>query len=87
MSGYPDPNYGPLPDYPSDVGTSCQNPKPGWFWAGGTFCGDVTLNSNLSVAGLTTTSRLVVGGTEFVPTLFEGFLILAEAGASFNPTP
>jgi len=84
VSGYPDPNYGPMPEYPSDLGTSCQKPKPGWFWDGGTFCNNVTINSNLTVAGTTTTSRLVVNGTEFVPTLFQGFLVLAEVGANFG---
>ena len=44
MSGYPNPNYAPMPTYPSSVGESCDNPKPYWFWKGGTFCGDATRN-------------------------------------------
>jgi hypothetical protein len=87
MSGYPDPNYGPLPEYPSSIGESCATPKPYWFYDGATFCNDVTIKSDLTVGGLTKTSRLIVNGTEFVPTLFQGFLILAEVGASFGPSP
>ena len=84
MSGYPDPNYGPLPEYPSNIGDSCDTPKPYRFYDGATFCNDVTINSDLTVGGLTKTSRLTVNGTEFIPTLFQGFLILAEAGAFFG---
>ena len=51
MSGYPDPNYASMPSYPSDAGTSCENPKPGWYWEGGIFCNDVTINKNLQVLG------------------------------------
>lgn len=85
MSGYPDPNYGPLGEYPSNIGESCTTPKPFWFYNGAAFCNDVTINSDLSVKGLTSTGQLVVAGTEFVPTHFEGFLILAEKGAVFRP--
>ena len=77
MSGYSDPNYGPLPEFPSNIGDSCATPKPRWFYDGATFCNDI------DVGGLTTTSRLVVDGIEFVPTLFRGFLILAEVGSRF----
>ena len=49
MSGYPDPNYASMPSYPSDAGTSCENPKPSWYWEGGTFCNDVTINGTLTV--------------------------------------
>lgn len=87
MNDYPDPNYGPLPGYPSNIGDSCATPKPRWFYDGAVFCNDVTINSDLSVSGITQTSRLVVRGTEFVPTNFEGFLILAEVGASFSSSP
>jgi hypothetical protein len=84
VSGYPDPNYGPLPEYNSNIGESCATPKPRWFYDGATFCNDVTINSDLSVEGTTTTDRLVVNGTEFRPTLFQGFLILAAVGARFG---
>ena len=77
MSGYPDPDYGPLPDYPSNIGDSCATPKPRWFYDGATFCNDI------DVGRITTTSRLVVDGVEFVPTRFQGYLILAEVGSRF----
>ena len=70
MSGYPDPNYAPLPTYPSDVGLSCDKPCPYTFYDGGTFCSDVTINTNLSVAGEVAAGSLIVGGTNFIPTLF-----------------
>jgi hypothetical protein len=84
MSNYPNPDYGPLPDYPSNIGESCATPKPRWFYDGATFCNDVTINSDLAVGGLTSTSRLIVDGVEFAPAKFQGFLILAEVGAKFN---
>jgi hypothetical protein len=68
MSSYPDPNYAPPPTYPSTEGESCADPKPNWFYGGGTFCDDVTIDANLSVAGLTATNRLIVAGREFRPT-------------------
>ena len=86
MSGYPDPNYGPLPDFPSNIGDSCATPKPRWFYDGATFCNDIdvgnlTTTLQLVVGDLTTTSRLIVDGIEFVPTCFRGFRILAEVGS------
>ena len=87
MSGYPNPNYGPLPEYPSNIGESCESPKPRRFYDGAVFCSDVVINSNLTVGGSTSTSRLIVGGVEFAPVLFQGFLILAEVGASFSASP
>lgn len=84
MSGYPDPNYGPLEEYPSNIGESCATPKPFWFYDGASFCNDVTINTDLSVMGTTSTRRLIVSGTEFVPTRFQGFLILAQKGATFR---
>jgi hypothetical protein len=68
MSSYPDANYAPPPTYPSNEGDSCATPKPDWFYNGATFCEDVTINADLTVAGLTTTARLVVAGLEFKPT-------------------
>jgi hypothetical protein len=68
MSSYPDPNYAPPPNYPSTEGDSCATPKPDWFYSGATFCEDVTINADLTVAGLTTTARLVVAGVQFKPT-------------------
>ena len=70
MSGYPNADYGGLPEYPSEVGTSCGNPKPAWYWEGGSFCNDVTIGGNLSVMGTVSTSKLVVSQTEFAPVLF-----------------
>ena len=87
MSGYPNPNYGPMPEYPSNVGESCENPKPYRFYDGATFCTDVNITSNLNVSGITTTSGLVVNGIEFVPVLFQGFYRRAEIGADFGPFP
>ena len=87
MSGYPNPNYGPMPEYPSNVGESCENPKPYRFYDGATFCTDVNIGGVLSVSGVTDTSRLIVNGTEFVPVLFQGFYILAEVGAKFDVVP
>ena len=70
MSGYPNPDYGPLDGYPSTVGESCDNPKPAWFWEGGTFCTDVNINRNLIVYGITTTDRLIVNGVEYTQHVF-----------------
>lgn len=81
MSGYPDPNYAPPDLYPSDVGTSCAKPKPRWFYDGATFCNDVTINTDLTVAGLTTTAELIVAGVQFQPTVIQAlngtFTVLA----------
>jgi hypothetical protein len=70
MSGYPDANYAPMPTYTSDVGLSCAKPCPYTYYDGGTFCSDVTINTNLSVAGEVAAGSLIVGGTNFIPTLF-----------------
>lgn len=76
MSGYPDPNYAPAPEYPSDAGLSCATPKPRWFYDGATFCDDVNIDGNLTVSGL-----LTVSGVTFKPTTIVGlngtFTVLA----------
>lgn len=68
--GYPNANYSSAPEYPSDVGTGCGNPKPAWYWEGGTFCGNVTINQNLSVLQNIETTTLTIEGTPYTPTLF-----------------
>lgn len=70
MSGYPDANYAPMPSYPSSIGESCAKPCPYTYYDGGAFCSDVTINANLSVAGVVAAGSLLVGGTKFIPTLF-----------------
>jgi len=71
MSNYPDPNYAPMPNYSDTIGDSCNKPGPYTFYKGGTFCEDVTINTNLVVNGVTTTGELVVAGKQFKPTLIE----------------
>lgn len=56
MTGYPDPNYAPPPNYDVESGTNCGNAKPYRFWDGAYFCSDVTVNANLAVAGTVTIS-------------------------------
>jgi hypothetical protein len=70
MSNYPDPNYAPLPTYADTIGDSCNKPGPYTFYKGGTFCEDVTINTNLSVAGTVAAGSLVVGGIQYKKTLF-----------------
>ena len=92
MSSYPDANYAPMPTYPSTVGESCSNPCPYTFYDGGTFCSDVTINTNLSVAGSVAAGSLIVGGVNFEKTLFlntfDGlyYYVLASEGP-VNPVP
>ena len=101
MSNYPDPNYAAAPDYPSDVGLSCANPKPYWFYDGATFCTDVTINNNLFTVNANVSSSLVtstlqvktpaitVGNAVYEETLFinpyDGFYY--KVLASLVPTP
>jgi hypothetical protein len=71
MSGYPDPNYAPPETYPSTVGESCENPKPYWFYKGGTFCEDVTILGSLTTTTLTVqTDSVTVGGDLYEKILF-----------------
>jgi len=70
MTSYPDANYAPMPTYPSTVGESCSNPCPYTFYDGGTFCSDVVINTNLSVAGSVAAGSLIVGGISYKKTLF-----------------
>ena len=90
MSGYPDANYAPAPEYPSTVGTSCQDPAPARFWKGGVFCTDVTIQGTLNVGNLKVDSEPIdVGGTLYSQTLFlnpfDGFYY--HVLASRAPTP
>jgi hypothetical protein len=70
MTSYPDANYAPMPSYPSSIGDSCAKPCPYTFYDGGTFCSDVVINTNLSVAGSVAAGSLIVGGVNFKKTLF-----------------
>lgn len=70
MSGYPDPNYGPLPNYGGGSGDSCANPKPYKFFNGGYFCDSITIGQSLTVLGRTLTEFLSVAGKEVSPKLF-----------------
>ena len=73
MSGYPDPNYAATPVYPSDVGSSCSNPKPYWFYDGATFCNDVTIGNNLLTENATVNGNLVTNSFEVTsPTISIG---------------
>ena len=71
MSSYPDANYAPMPTYTSVVGDSCAKPCPYTFYDGGTFCSDVTVNTNLRVAGAVAAGSLIVGGVNFKKTLLK----------------
>jgi hypothetical protein len=70
MTSYPDANYAPMPSYPSSIGDSCAKPCPYTFYDGGTFCSDVDINTNLSVAGSVAAGSLIVGGVSYKKTLF-----------------
>jgi len=70
MTSYPDENYAPMPSYPSSIGDSCAKPCPYTFYDGGTFCSDVTIDTNLSVAGVVAAGSLIVGGVNYQKTLF-----------------
>jgi hypothetical protein len=94
MSGYPDPNYAPPDTYESDMGTSCANPKPAWFWKGGTFCEDVTILGNLTTGTLNVlTEPVTVAGTTYQKTLIvdllgnSWYVLAAAAPSSFLPFP
>jgi hypothetical protein len=88
MSGYPDANYAPAPEYPSTVGTSCQDPAPARFWEGGTFCTDVTIIGNLNTGTLNVlTEPVTVAGTIYqrrliVDLLGNSWYVLAAAAPS-----
>jgi hypothetical protein len=87
MSSYPDANYAPMPTYISTIGESCANPGPYTFYKGGTFCEDVTINTNLSVAGTVAAGSLIVGGVNYKRTLFYNqfdglyYQVLASGGS------
>jgi len=94
MAGYPDPNYPPPDTYPSSVGESCKNAKPAWFWKGGTFCTDVTINGNLDVGTVNIlTEPVTVAGTSYQKTLIidllgnSWYVLAAAAPASVVPFP
>jgi hypothetical protein len=70
MSSYPDANYAALPEYPSAIGDSCAKPSPYTFYDGGTFCSDVTVNSNIHISGALDTKVLIVDGVTYKKTLF-----------------
>jgi hypothetical protein len=59
-----------MPSYPSSIGDSCAKPCPYAFYDGGTFCSDVVINTNLSVAGAVAAGSLIVGGVSYKKTLF-----------------
>ena len=97
MSGYPNPNYAPMPTYPSNVGESCDNPKPYWFWKGGTFCGDVNIKGTLDAGSViaetlsVTSEPIVVAGTSYSRVLFQnpfdGLFYYVLAAAAPEPAP
>ena len=95
MSGYPDPNYAPPDTYPSTVGESCENPKPYWFYKGGTFCEDVTIFGSLTTATLTVQEDSVtVGGDQYEKTLFRNpydgrfyYVLANKLSKDFVPPP
>jgi hypothetical protein len=92
MSGYPDPDYAPPDTYPSNMGESCENPKPAWFWRGGTFCTDVTIQGSLDTGTLqVVTEPITVGGTSYSRTLFlnpaDGLYYYVLASSAPSPLP
>lgn len=66
MSGYPDSNYAPPPNYDVVSGTDCSNAKPFRFWNGAYFCADVTVDTNLKVIGNLTATTGQIAGAEFL---------------------
>lgn len=66
--GYPDANYAGPPDYSVESGTNCKNAKPFRFYEGATFCGDVTINTNLTVGQNITAFTGLIGKAQFTQT-------------------
>lgn len=66
--GYPDPDYAAPPDYSVESGTNCGNAKPAQFWQGGNFCGDVEINTNLTVGENITATTGLIGKAQFTQT-------------------
>ncbi len=94
MSGYPDPDYAAAPEYPSTIGSSCQDPAPARFWKGGVFCTDVTIIGNLEVGTLNIlTEPVTVAGTTYRKTLIvdllgnSWYVLAAAAPSSVLPFP
>ena len=99
MSGYPDPDYAPPETYESNIGGSCENQKPYWFYSGATFCKDVIINGSLDVGTLNVlTEPVTVAGTTYTKTrivdlLGNAWYVLASPAPAGNipfpwpPTP
>ena len=68
MSGYPDANYAPPPNYDVESGTNCGNAQPFLFWKGAHFCEDVIIDTNLEVVGDVQATTGTIGKAAFTQT-------------------